>query len=76
MITLAQSEPGIPVRPEDLDLDPWLLNCQNGTLNLKTMELYSHRREDLLTNVLAVPYDASALMPEVGSLPGRHIRRQ
>ena len=64
MITLAQSEPGIPVRPEDLDLDPWLLNCQNGTLNLKTMELYSHRREDLLTNVLAVPYDASAQCPK------------
>jgi putative DNA primase/helicase len=64
MVSLAESEPGIPVRPEDLDLDPWLLNCQNGTLNLKTMELYSHRREDLLTNVLAVPYDASAQCPK------------
>jgi len=69
MVSLAESEPGIPVRPEELDRNPWLLNCQNGTLNLKTMELYSHRREDLLTNVLAVPYDASAPMPTMGSLP-------
>ena len=35
MIRLAASEPGIPVLPEDLDTDPWLLNCQNCTLDLR-----------------------------------------
>jgi putative DNA primase/helicase len=64
MVSLAESEPGIPVRPEELDRNPWLLNCQNGTLNLKTMALYTHRRDDLLTNVLPVPYDASAQCPQ------------
>ncbi len=39
MVRLAQSEPGLPILPTELDQDPWLLNCQNGTLNLKTAEL-------------------------------------
>jgi putative DNA primase/helicase len=49
MITLAQSEPGIPVLPEQLDRDPWLLNVQNGTLDLRTATLRPHCREDLIT---------------------------
>ena len=32
MVDLARSEEGIPILPEDLDRDPWLLNCVNGTL--------------------------------------------
>ncbi|HHV62226.1 MAG TPA: hypothetical protein GXX51_06270, partial [Firmicutes bacterium] len=39
MVGLAASEPGIPVLPEDLDRDPWLLNVMNGTLDLRTGEL-------------------------------------
>jgi len=31
MISLARSEPGIVVRPSQLDADPWLLNCANGS---------------------------------------------
>src|SRR5262249_38511025 len=29
-------QPGVPVKADELDADPWLLNCRNGTLNLKT----------------------------------------
>ena len=36
MLTLAQSEPGIPVTPDVLNTDPWLLNVLNGTLDLRT----------------------------------------
>jgi putative DNA primase/helicase len=50
----------MPVRPEDLDADPWLFNCANGTLELKTGLLRPHRREDLLTKVSPVEYDPSA----------------
>ena len=35
MVRLAASEPGIPILPEDVDTDPWLLNCQNCTLDLR-----------------------------------------
>lgn len=63
MIALAKSEPGIPVLPEDLDKDPCLLNVQNGTLDLRTSELRPHRREDLLTRCIEVPYDPSATCP-------------
>jgi putative DNA primase/helicase len=60
MLALAQAEPGIPVRPEDLDLDPWALNVQNGTLDTRTRQLRPHRREDLITRVLPVAYDPAA----------------
>jgi putative DNA primase/helicase len=32
MISLAQTEPGVPVTPSSLDRDPYLLNCLNGTV--------------------------------------------
>ncbi len=48
MISLARGEPGIPVRPEELDSDPYLLNVSNGTLDLRTGELRKHEREDLI----------------------------
>jgi putative DNA primase/helicase len=63
MIALAQSEPGISVTEADLDSDQWLLNVQNGTLNLKTGQLGQHRREALLTNLAPVEYDKKALCP-------------
>ena len=36
MLHMAQSEDGIPVSPQDLDRDPWLLNVANGTVDLRT----------------------------------------
>ena len=54
MIALAASEPGIPIRAADTDADPWLFNCQNGTIDLRTGELLEHRREDLITKLAPV----------------------
>jgi P4 family phage/plasmid primase-like protien len=59
MLSLAQSEPSIPILPEDLDTNPWLLNCLNGTVNLKTGKLQPHRREDLITKLAPFNYDPS-----------------
>ncbi len=58
MITLAESE--VPVRAEELDQDPWLFNCQNGTLNLKTGILSPHQRENYITKLSPVIYDKMA----------------
>jgi putative DNA primase/helicase len=50
----------LPVTPNQFDLDPWLLNVENGTLDLRTGELSPHRREDLITKLAPVEYDAVA----------------
>ena len=61
MLVLAQSE--LPVKPSELDADPFVLNCPNGTLDLRTLHLRPHRREDFLTKVTAAPYDPDARNP-------------
>ncbi len=43
MIALARSEPGVPILPQELDTDPWLLNVASGTIDLKTAVLRPHR---------------------------------
>ncbi|MBI4961640.1 MAG: hypothetical protein HY913_00030 [Desulfomonile tiedjei] len=63
MLDLAQSEPGIPILPKDLDVNPWLFNCQNGTIDLRLGHLQPHRREDLITCLSPVVYDSKAECP-------------
>lgn len=63
MINLAESEPSIPLMPGQFDAHPWLLNCPNGTLDLKTGHLHPHRREDCLSKSILVPYDPAAACP-------------
>jgi len=63
MLTLAQSEPGIPVLPDVLDSDSWSFNCMNGTLDLRSGELREHRQEDLITKLAPVRFDAAAKCP-------------
>lgn len=63
MLFLAQSEPGIPITPDQLDRDPFLLNCLNGTLELRTLHLRPHRREDHCTKVTAAPYEPESRHP-------------
>jgi putative DNA primase/helicase len=61
MLELAKSE--VPISPDELDGDPWLLNVPNGTLNLRTGQLRDHRREDLLTKMAGTDYHANADAP-------------
>lgn len=63
MISLSESEPGIPVSPGEMDCDPWLLNCQNGTLDLRTGALQPHNQADLITKLAPVLYDPLAKCP-------------
>ena len=62
-ISLAASEDGVPVLPDHLDRDPWLLNVENGTIDLRTGELRPHRREDLITSLAPVEFDPDATCP-------------
>jgi putative DNA primase/helicase len=55
MVLMAQSAIALPA--ERFDTHPWLLNLENGTLDLSTGELRPHRRDDLLTKMCPTPYD-------------------
>jgi putative DNA primase/helicase len=57
MTTLARALPGIAVRTDELDADPWAFNCTNGTIDLRTGALRPHRRSDLITRLAPVAYD-------------------
>ena len=63
MLNLAQSEPGIPVVPEDLDRNPWVFNVANGTIDLEYGDLRAPRRDELLTKRSSVLYDPDAPCP-------------
>ena len=63
MIALAATQTGIPVLPDQVDGDPWLLNLLNGTLDLRNGQLYPHRPEDLITKIASVPWDPEATCP-------------
>lgn len=63
MIALAQSELAVALPPEAFDRDPFLLNVQNGTLELRTGTLRPHRREDYITKLIPVAYDPAASCP-------------
>jgi len=59
-LTLAGTENGIVVTPDDLDADPFLLNCRNGVLDLRSGELRPHDPADLLTKMTGAEYDPGA----------------
>jgi putative DNA primase/helicase len=55
-VALAAAMPGVVVSTAHLDASLWLLNCPNGTVDLRTGELQPHRPEDLLTQLCPVCY--------------------
>lgn len=61
MLELAKSE--LPISPDGLDADPDFLNCINGTVDLRTGELRSHRREDHITKLAPVEYAPESTAP-------------
>ena len=61
---------GLKLAQHDLLLDhdkinanPWLFNCQSGTLDLKTGTLTPHNPADLITHLAPVVYDPAARCP-------------
>ncbi len=55
-LKMARSEPAVAVRIKELDQHPLLLNCKNGVLNLKTLELQPHNKKLLMTRQAPVDY--------------------
>lgn len=63
MIELASSESDMELRVNELDADPLLLNCANGTINLRLGTLRPHDRNDFITKIVPITYDIEALCP-------------
>jgi putative DNA primase/helicase len=63
-LAMARSEEAIALTTDQLDAHPWLLNVGNGTLDLRTGELRSCTRDDLLTCATDTNYDEAASAPE------------
>jgi putative DNA primase/helicase len=60
VVSLAATDQRIVVLPANLDADVWLLNCLNGTVDLRTGSLRVHQRKDLITKLAPVKYDPVA----------------
>lgn len=60
-LTLAKKEEQIEVFEGDFDKHPYLLNCLNGTINLRSGEIKEHDPNDLITQVAPVVYDSEAI---------------
>jgi len=80
MIDLAESEPGVPVLPDQLDANPWFFNVENGTIDLKTGTLRPHNRAHLITKIAPITHDPSATCPTFDAflariLPSESLRK-
>src|SRR5262245_58639094 len=63
MVELARSEGGVAAAHGAFDRRPWLLNCPNGTVDLRDGSVRPHRREDLLTQLCPTEYLKDAEAP-------------
>ncbi|MGD1042170.1 MAG: phage/plasmid primase, P4 family [Sedimentisphaerales bacterium] len=60
MLALAQNQNAIVCHARVFDKDPYLLNCLNGTIDLRTGELTEHKAGDMLTKLCPVVFDRDA----------------
>ncbi len=64
LLSLASSEPEIPVGLGDLDQNLLLLNCPNGTLDLTTGTLRPPLQADLITKLCPAEFHSDATCPQ------------
>ena len=64
-ISVARGLEELAATPEQFDADPYLLNTQSGTLNLRPghYDFYENRAEDYLTQTMGAGFDRDAKCP-------------
>jgi putative DNA primase/helicase len=70
-LKLASTEKGIAIGFGDLDADPFLVNCPNGVLDLRTGQIGEHNPALLLTKTTRAAYRPGA----TGAVFGNFLRR-
>lgn len=63
MLELSRSESKVATRSACFDQNPWLLNCKNGTIDLRSGTLRNHSRKDLITRLVPADFDPDAKSP-------------
>lgn len=52
------------VSVNEFDANPWILNCNNGIVNLRTGELLPHTRESMCSKLVPTNYEPGAKCPQ------------
>ena len=63
VLAYAQTDQRILSSIEQYDTDPWLLNCANGTVDLRDGRLLAPLREHMVTKIIEVVYEPDAVSP-------------
>jgi len=63
MLKEASHFEAIATLPEQFDKDIYLLNCRNGTIDLRSGKLMDHSRNNLITKLAPVEYNREATAP-------------
>ncbi len=63
MVKLSESCPELQVDIAELDANQMLLNCENGTVDLRTGELLPHSKENYITKTTGIIYNKDADCP-------------
>lgn len=64
LLSIARPYVLVPAAGDVFDRHPHLLNCPNGTVDLRTGELRPQRREDFITKLCPTRYDPGAEAPQ------------
>jgi putative DNA primase/helicase len=62
-IAIASTYAHVRKEADELDVPKYLLNCSNGTLDLRTGKLREHSKEDYLTKCIEIDYERDAPCP-------------
>jgi putative DNA primase/helicase len=60
---LRTARPLLAESADAFDADPYVFNVANGTIDLRTGELYEHQRADMLTKIATARFDPDAAAP-------------
>jgi P4 family phage/plasmid primase-like protien len=65
MLLSASTEPGMAIEPSTFDRDPWLINCMNGTINLRVgrYDLVPHDKNNMCMGIIPLDFDEDAKCP-------------
>lgn len=64
-IGIASSDPRVLTSHTQFNRDPWLVNFQNGTLDLRNGGIRPHNRRDYLTQIVPFDFDPNAECPTI-----------
>lgn len=70
VLSIASKLPELRVDPDELDADPYLLNCANGTLDLHELTLRPHSPDDLLTKMTEASFQEPPVDDNGDPIPG------